>query len=217
MNYMTSILGAAAVFLGVQSAEAAPVTYDGITFPEGDVSFADAVHDYSPGSGFATSGNCQTASLALGAPNFTSGNCDNYVSLGGGGSITLRFTDNALTTSGDDTPDLHIFEIGSATESIRVEISVDASSWIDFGYFSGQPSSLDIDAKAGVVPFEKYYYVRLTDNPGLGPHEGVYSGADIDAVGAISSTAPAIPLPASGLLLLGGVAGLGALRRRARG
>ncbi|WP_375172694.1 VPLPA-CTERM sorting domain-containing protein [Pseudooceanicola sp.] len=208
-------IAGAVFFAGVQAAGATGVTYSSIYFPDGDVSFADQVVNYSPSAALAgTSGGCIDSSLALGAPDHTSGDCQGYVSLGEGGSITLKFTDNALTTSGDNTPDLHVFEIGSAVESFQVEISTNGSSWIDFGYLDGQPTSIDIDANPFVTAFEKYYFVRLTDNGNSGPHSGVFAGADIDAVGAISSTAPAIPLPATGILLVAGLAGIGALKRR---
>lgn len=198
------------------SAAASTLTFDSITFPEGAISFADSVVSYNPGTGFSSTGACQNASLALGTPDHTSGNCNNYVSLGRGGSIVLQFVDNALTTSGDSTADLHIFEIGAAVEQFFVDISTDNSNWISLGGpISGQPTSVDIDGVSGVVAGELYRFVRVTDNPNSGPHSGVFAGADIDAIGAISTVqTAAVPLPATGLLLLASFGGLAALRRR---
>lgn len=198
-------LFAASSVCAVLAVGASAATIGGIDFPDGAVSFADSVFDYSPGGGFTGAAPCQDSSKAVGLPDFVTGNCSGYVSLGQGGSIILQFTDNALTTSGDSNADLHIFEVGAAVEAMIIEISTNAMDWIGLGTLSGQPTSIDIDGVAGVVAGTAYSFVRITDDPNAGPHSGVFSGADIDAVGAISSTAPppAVPLPATGLMLLG--------------
>ena len=72
------------------------------------------------------------------------------VSLGTGGSITMQFTDNALTGSGDSAADLHIFEIGADVEGFFVEISTDGFAWVDLGLLAGQPTSIDIDASVPI-------------------------------------------------------------------
>jgi hypothetical protein len=87
--------------------------------------------------------------IGIGIPDY-SGNNFTAVSLGDGGSLVLQFTDNSLTTSGDNTPDLHVFEVGGAVEYMKVFISADASNWIELGDVLGQPSSIDIDS---LVPF----------------------------------------------------------------
>lgn len=201
------------------AAGAAPVTYSGITFPGGVSSFADAVVNFTPGTNLATSGACTDFADILGAPNYGGGTCDGYMSLGNGGSVTLQFTDNALAASGTSDADLHIFEIGAAVESMMVDISTNNSDWISLGTVSGQPTSIDIDAFAGVTFGTTYSYVRITDvfnNAFSGV--AVYAGADVDAVGAIYSVPPSnntvVPLPASALLMGGALAGFGVLRRR---
>ncbi|MFC1764801.1 hypothetical protein ACFL6U_22365 [Planctomycetota bacterium] len=151
----------------------------GIEFPGGDASFVDAVIDYHLGHDSWPPYN--DPNRALGVPD------GNDVSLGVYGHLVLKFTDNFLTTSGNDEHDLYVFEIGGWIEPFKVEISVDGISWIDLGDFKGQPTSIDIDRFESVVPDTTYSYVRLTD---ILPHTSgkPYGQADIDAVGAISSS-----------------------------
>lgn len=216
---LLDLLAATAVCAGCATGASATVI-GGVEFPDGAASFADSVYSYSAGSGFPSAGACQDASQVIGAPDFINEDvdCEGYLSLGQGGSVVLQFTDNALTTSGDGGADLHVFEVGSAVEAMMVAISTDAINWIELGTLSGQPTSIDIDGVAGVVAGVAYSYVRVTDDPNQGPGESVYSGADIDAVGAISSTdAPnTVPLPATGLMLVGALGALGAAHRRGR-
>lgn len=163
--------------------------YGGVQFPQGAVSFADSVVSYAPGQGVAPPYN--NPESALGAPDsFT---VDNFVSLGEYGVLILRFTDNALTTGGDSGYDLWIFEVGADVEPVSVAISSNGTEWVDVGTTTGSSSGIDIDAYigSGVVAGKKYFYVKLTDIYGTPSLSGTTSGADIDAVGAISS-APAI-------------------------
>lgn len=197
---------------------AASVTYGGVTFAAGDVAFADAVVSYTPGLG--VSGTYDDPLDALGAPDYNSPN--GSVSLGNPngntyGELILQFTDNSLTTSGDASADLHIFEIGGAVELMGIFIAKTlADPWVSLGQLSGQPTSIDIDAISGVELGALYSFVKITDVAG-GPYSGSpYSGPDIDAVGAISSgvAVSTVPVPAAGLLLLTALGGLGLFRRR---
>lgn len=188
---------------------AAPLAYavpiGGVEFPDGALSFADQVVEYSPGPDVGP--NYDDPNDALGVPDYS--DPEGSTSLGEGGYLTLQFTDNSLTTSGNSDDDLWIFEIGGAVESFAVDISTNASDWISLGVVSGQPTGIDIDSFAGVIPGTSYSFVRLTDVP---PNQSGYpfGEADIDAVGAISSAPPVNNVPEPGsLALLGlGIAGL---------
>jgi len=159
------------------------IIIDGIEFPYGIRSFADTVYSYSPGKDVG--GTYDDPNEALGVPDYSSHR--GAASLGDGGELILQFTDNSLTTSGDDANDLHIFEVGPDVEWMIISISTDASSWISLGEFRGQPKSIDIDAIDGVVTGTKYSFVRIQDDPNVNQSGSPYGEADIDAVGAISS------------------------------
>lgn len=205
------VVAAAAVFLIVAGgrASATPVTYDGITFPGGDASFADQVVLFLPGDGVA--GDYDDPLDALGPPDYSGST--GAVSLGNFGTLILRFTDNALTTSGNSNLDLHIFEVGNVVETFNLSISVDNINWIDLGNLSGQPTSVDIDGFAGVVAGAEYTYVRLID---VAPDQtgSPFSEADIDAVGAISSVPRSVPEPGTLALLMVGLLSSRALKPR---
>jgi hypothetical protein len=203
-------LSLAAVFGAALSlstgAAAMPTTYSGITFPDRDISFADEVISFNPGPDVAAPHDDQN--LVLGAPD------GSHISLGENGSIIVRFSDNSLTTSGDATADLHIFEVGARVEVFNIAISQDLVNWIDLGDLSGQPTSIDIDAVAGVVQFAQYSYVRLTD---VDPNQtgSPFGEADIDAIGAISS-APPVAIHAPGALAFLGLGFAAMMLRRRR-
>lgn len=200
--------------LSTYTASAASVTYDGVIFPGGDVSFADAVVSYSPGADVGSP--YDDATDALGAPNY-SGNTGS-TSLGDGGELILQFTDNSLTASGDSTDDLWVFEIGNAVETFFVSISTNLVDWVDLGSLSGQPGGIDIDSFAGVSFGTLYSYVRLTDDANSNQSNSPFGEADIDAVGAISSGVPvsAVPIPAAAFLFAPALLGFMGLRRKAK-
>ena len=170
------------------------VGYGGIEFPLGNKSFADKVLNFNPGKDTGE----KDGAAAIGPPELPDVGKDTGpsiighkgdVSLGKGGSITLKFTDNYLIDV--KGLDLYVFEAGRDVEPFNVEISKDGSSWIDLGTVSGQPTGLDIQGK--VAPGDKFSYVRLSDPNPYVPQDPnkigqtLYWGADIDAVGAIGA------------------------------
>jgi hypothetical protein len=195
----------------VPAEQARAELFGGVDFPAGAASFADSVFLYSPGGGVVSPYDVPAA--ALGVPD---GSGTNAVALGNGGTLILRFTDNSLTTSGNADKDLWIFEVGPQVENMRVSISADGSAFINVGDVSGQPTGVDIDAyiaPGGVTLGERYSYVRILDLP-PNTSSSPFAGADIDAVGAISS-APPVPVPAAAWLL-GSSLGLATLGFRGR-
>lgn len=159
--------------------------YQGIEFPACELSFADQVVSYEPNPGDVGPPHNNPTS-ALGEPDFVSG--EDAVALGDEGVLVIRFSDNSLTTSGDNAEDLWIFESGGQIEPTDIFISTDSLNWIYVGATNGATSGIDIDASIGngVVLGEQYSFVKIVD---LLPRQSVapYGGADIDAVGAISS------------------------------
>lgn len=186
----------------------------GVDFPMGAISFADSVFSYSP---VIVNGEptlpFRGANNALGVPNVL-GDCSlqatcGFVSLGNGGNIVLRFLDNLLTGSDTSAPDLWVFEIGSGVEDTFVDISEDGSTWFSVGKVLGSTASVDLDA-FGFGSNRSFSYVRLTDDVAQDNFPGETAGADIDAVGAISTTVVTPEPGTMSLLLTAGVVGLSA-------
>ena len=160
----------------LKSPSAKAEVYGGVEFPLGAISFADEAVSFTPGE--QTGAPYNIKNNALNVPD------KNHVSLGNGGILVVKFTDNFLVdTDGDD---LYVFEYGDRVEAFKVEISKDQSNWIDLGVWEGQPLSLDISDK--INPGDKFSYVRLTD---ANKKESRFptGGADIDAIGAIGTEA----------------------------
>jgi hypothetical protein len=212
----------AALLLSVSSANATII--GGVDFPQGSISFADSVVSYNPDAGGAvpTAANSDPSN-ALGIPevpgNTSIGACSGtpadcpFVSLGDGGSITLQFIDNLLTGSDDDSLDLWIFEVGPDVEDTFVEISKNGTVWFDIGKVFGTTSGIDIDS-FGFTSADLFGFVRLTDDTNEGGQSGASVGADIDAVGAISTVYNPVPEPSMIALLSLGLIGIGVIRRK---
>jgi hypothetical protein len=185
--------------------------FQGLLFPNGSASFADAVVAYNPlaGGGPQPDANFRDPTQALGAPDSITvgleGEHDNcFVSLGYGGSLTLQFTDNVLTGDGTPAPDLVVFEVGDI-ESVAVEVSRDGIVWTSVGTVGGLSNRIDIDA-FGFTPQDRLAFVRLTDLR-QGDRNSLTVGADIDAVGALSSVPADIYTPGGlGLVVTNGAA-----------
>jgi hypothetical protein len=179
----------------------------GAEFPEGAASFADELIDYSPVvvDGQPSPANSEPTK-ALGLPDYSSGGgcmtvaACTFVSLGDGGSITVRFTDNVLTGSGNNSYDLWVFEVGPDIEDTFVEVSGNGMLWHAVGKVYGSTAGIDLDTY-GFDEASSFAYVRLTDDTSEGGQSGISVGADIDAVGAISTRL--VPEPVSlGLLVV---------------
>ena len=150
------------------------------------------------------------------------------VSLGKEGSLTLGFTDNYLTGSGNSDSDLWIFEIGKRPEDVIVEISMDGDTWYRVGVADKQDYSVDtgigididslLTSHADLNRDSLFSFVRLTDNGTNGYGSGK-SGADIDAVAALSSVSKSDvqDVPEPGMLAALGVVGFATLLRRKQG
>jgi OOP family OmpA-OmpF porin len=151
-----------------------------VTFPLGDLSFADEVVSFQMGEPHAAPPYSDPKN-ALGPPDYHEVTDPKYTTLGCGGVLTLRFSDNVLIDVRG--PDLYIFEIGPQIEPTRLEISENGAQWIDIGRISGGTAAIDIgpQAKTGDV----FHYVRLTDL--RQECSSGFPGADIDAVGAIGA------------------------------
>jgi len=120
----------------------------------------------------------------------------------------VEFTDNVLTNNGGPELDLHIFEIGPDIEDTFVSIrptaatalvllpaiyDADLDGFYEIGMVSGSTDSIDIDALFPAAAPGTYMFdaVQLIDDENEGQQAGSTVGADIDAVGAIST----IPMP----------------------
>ncbi len=178
-------------------------TFANIEFAGGNISFADRVATYTRGTGLSSVFDDPEQSLGAPdslrrglepiAPRPNQNPADPPVattSLGRGGVLTVQFVDNFLTGSGDARPDLVIFETGSI-ESVRVEVSRDNVSFIEVGIVAGTDNQIDID-KDTFGNFssrldDRFSFVRITDLREIPSPASVAIGADIDAVGALST------------------------------
>ena len=152
-----------------------------IFLPQGDISFADEVVEFKRGEPDAVSEACDSM-LSIGITDFA-GVAANFTSLGCGGTLSLRFTNNALINI--PGPDLYVFEVGKYIETTQLYVSKDGKKWINVGAISGGVSSVDIGDS--VKQGEVFHYAKLEDLKF--DCNGSWPGADIDAVAAIGSGA----------------------------
>lgn len=154
-----------------------------IFFPFGDISFADEVVSFKVGSPAPIKGY-GNSKLALNIPDY-SGDYKNKAeatSLGYGGELIVKFTDNILYDI--NGPDLFIFEIGPAIEPVDVYVSKDGNDWISVGRTGGGLSEIDIAEY--VKKTDIFRYVKIADIKAK--KDGNWPGADVDAIGAIGSS-----------------------------
>lgn len=165
------------------------------------LSFADLVIGYNSNCTGIENNNPQSA---LGVSDFASLSSDQFVSLGEQGHLTLQFVNNLLVNSGNNNPDIWIFEIGPAIEPAQIDLrpydqatinilnnteifDLDGDGFYEFDDVAGSTSSLDIDEYISGYTFGelKFDAVKITDIEG--ECGGSTSGADIDAVCALST------------------------------
>ena len=190
-QYLSRVLMLSVMILGLNviPPRADPLTvttYRGETvdFPEGPISFADAVVSSSQGT--PATQILKLPETVLGAPdwnrpdNSTGPYPDLAYSLGCGGHLIVEFIDNALIDVAG--PDLYIFEVG-IIEPTRLEISNDLITWQDIGRIGGAVAAVDF-ANFNLRQ-SSYRYVRFTDLRQA--CNNISPGADIDAIGGIGS------------------------------
>ncbi|WP_084647781.1 OmpA family protein [Gelidibacter mesophilus] len=153
---------------------------DRVFFPYGDISFADEVVSFKIGDPGPIEGFGPEE--ALGIPNYEGNPNKYFATLGYGGELVVRFTDNVLYDI--PGPDLFILEIGALTEPVDAYISKDGKDWISVGRTDGGFSALDIADY--VEKSDVFRYVKVVDIKAK--KGGKWPGADIDAIGAIGSS-----------------------------
>ena len=169
--------------------------------PFGDISFADSVILYDPGAlgmgtGDEPDSRYQKHNLALGPPDADPETSSGFVSLGRGGNLIIKFTDNLLIDG--PGPDLIIYEAAPDTEKVHVWISQDGVIFLPVGQASRAQPVLDIQKVADSG--SKYPFVKIRDDFFTGDKEGPALGADIDAIGAMQTAIPII-LPVDDLFI----------------
>ena len=216
-SVVRSTLAAAALALLAGAAQAD--VFGGVEFPQGVASFADGVQSYLPPVPGPSAPHLG-ASNSLGAPNYAGVNscastatCS-FVSLGDGGALIVEFVDNRLTGSGTSAFDLWIFEVGPDIEDTFVAVSKDGITYINVGKVFGSTAGIDLDS-FGFGTSDQFRFVRLIDDGAEGDQSGATVGADIDAVGAISSIRASVPEPETWAMFALGALAIAAHRRRA--
>lgn len=143
-------------------------------------------------------------------PEAVKGKADGiFYSLGKGGNLVLDFGNGFVKAPGNVSE--ITFRLAGYLEKVRIYVSetldfTGAESVIVSNKTAGQPGGASLTFAA-----PSFRYVKLVD---IGPaNDGDFGldGFDVDSI----SFSP-VPVPAAGLMLAGAVAGLGALRRRAK-
>ncbi|UCF09727.1 MAG: VWA domain-containing protein [Candidatus Bipolaricaulota bacterium] len=189
--FFVALLVVAFVAVVSGSAVSQGTMYAGVTFPDGDASFADRVASYIEGSCVRCAFNDPRA--ALGPPDcgddgcFACGNCDSCAAALGfrlspideRAILVLEFVDNVLMDVAG--ADLFVYALGG--RAADVSISTDGLRFIPVGQASGYPTAIDIGPY--VQPGEQFRFVRLQDVPWDEDTSLPCAGPAIDAVGAL--------------------------------
>ncbi|MCV3273776.1 VPLPA-CTERM sorting domain-containing protein [Roseobacter sinensis] len=161
------------------------------------VIFADTVISSSGGGvsdGIATPGDRTDVDNALGGADNT------FYSLGLGGDIVLGFS--TLGTGPVTTWEVTFGDIGTHLESANVFAVLGGVETL-----IGEVQNANAQGGQSLNFVGVFDSIKIVDTSPAGG--GSIDGFDLDAV-----SVSAVPLPASALLLLGGLAGMGAMRRR---
>ncbi|HUT87585.1 MAG TPA: VWA domain-containing protein [Candidatus Heimdallarchaeota archaeon] len=166
------------------------VTYSGVTFPDGDLSFADRVVAFCAAS--CVRGAFGNPEAALGPPDCGGIGCTGCfacdpcaVALGyrvspidDRGYLILEFVDNRLT----DVPGNDLFVYVTNGRPGLAEISSDGIHFVHVGEVRDYPSAIDISPF--VSSGEEFRFVRITDVP-ADEDRTTCAGTSIDSVGAM--------------------------------
>jgi len=174
-----------------------PTTYVGVTFPLGDLAFADRVVTYVGGSCVRCA--FPNPAAVLGRPDCSSGgsgcmacSCCDACALSLGfrlselddrGYVTVEFVDNRLV----DGPGADLFIYITNGKACRVEISADGANFIRVGETKGYRGALDIGPF--VQPGQEFRFVRVWDVP-ADEDRSSCPGPNVDAIGAMGPARP---------------------------
>jgi hypothetical protein len=164
-----------------------------------DGAFATRVLAYDPGHGgfpAPEGASFRDPDAALGTPDYARG--EGAVALGQGGLLELEFDGCRLAPSGDDEPDLRVYEVGPLIERTMVWLRLtdpaaiawgealgdDRDGWVEVGVIEG--AALDVDVDERLAPLDpdevRFDALRLVDDVAEGGPSGNSPGADVDAV-----------------------------------
>jgi len=155
-----------------------------------NISYADSIVFYDPGAlGDNTGGEphiqYQNTNNALGKPDCSFTNDIGFVSLGDGGTLIIKFSDNILING--PGADLKIFEAGK-DENINVWVSQDNKIYIPLKESDDSDYTFDFGTQSENIYTYRYVKIRdMYDDTIISDSTDKAAGADIDAVSALNT------------------------------